>query len=224
MKYTLIKICLLIFTLQLTAQESGSEYYPKDEPYPAPVSYANLTEEEAAFIALFEDKNVGNLHVYSSKSASPDVNYFYKGQPVPPALKDILPEKLALLTYLKGSEPHAVASIPGEAEELYLLRIPGGDWDNQISLYAMNGGQLEKLETLAYYDCNARRCLQQDSWLQDVNGDTRLDIITRQRKIRQNNARVKYKTTVLLMQEDGTFRKSRKTDIAEKDYQMHKLR
>jgi hypothetical protein len=113
MKYAFLNTILICLAVQLVAQENGEEFYPRDEPYPAPVSY---------------------------------------------------------------------------------------------------------------YDCNPRRCVQQDSWLQDVNGDTRLDIITKKRTIRSNSGRLKIKTYVRLMQEDGTFKKSRKTLVDEKDYQMQKLR
>lgn len=218
MKFYIALFSLFFSFISLNAQKGGDPFQ-KDEPYPAPVSFADISDKMAAFIAIFNDENVSNLHVYASKNPIPDQAYYYKGTPVYPVFKDFLPSKLSNLTHIQNGQPHAISSIRGNGVELYLVRIPGEKWDNQIGIYTMNGGSLMELETLAYYDCNQARCVQQDSWLQDLNGDTLLDIITKNRTIRKNGTS-KTKTTVFLMTDKGTFKKSRQTQIEEADYIM----
>lgn len=207
----------------ISLQSQNDHNFPGDEPYPAPVSFADLTKEEAAFINLFNNENVTNLHVYASTREAPDQAYYYHGTPILPVFKDMLPSKLSSLTYLRGKEPHAISSMRGNGEQLYLLRLPGENWNNKIAIYAMDNGELTELHTLASYTCNkAGRCIQQDSWLQDLNGDTLLDIITKKRTTRKNG-KSKVKTSVYLMTDKGVFKKARKMEIEEGDYKFQEL-
>ncbi len=209
---------ILIFSFSnLTAQEEGAEYNTPDEPYPAPVSYANLTEEEANFIGLFRDENIGNLHVFASSDPTPSDAYFFKGSPINSTFKDIMPADIADLTHFQDGQPHAVLSLRGDGEELYVLRLPGERYQNQLALYDLDNGQLRKIKTLAYYQCKDIRCIQQDSWIQDVNGDARLDIITK-RKVTRPNGKEQVKTKVYFMNTDGNFKRTRKANITEKNY------
>lgn len=218
------RFALLVFSYfvmnSLFAQNDHN--YPGDEPYPAPVSFADLTKEEAAFINLFNNENVTNLHVYASAKVNPEQDYYYLGTPILPVFKDMLPSGIASLTYLRGKEPHAVSSMRGNGEQLYLVRVPGEKFKNQLALFSMENGELKELKVLAFYDCNDSRCIQQDSWLQDLNGDTLLDIITK-KQITRKNGKTKTKTYVYLMTDKSTFKKSGKVNIEEGDYLLKDL-
>ena len=217
MKNIPVYIILVFIFSGLAAQEGQTDYSTPGEPYPASVSYEGLTAAEANFIGLFRDENIGNLHLYASADPMPGTAYFFKGEAIKPTFKDLLPGEIAPLTHLQGGQPHAVLSLRGDGEELYVLRLPGQRFQNQLSLYDMENGQLRKLMTLAYYQCSNSRCEQQDSWVQDVDGDARLDIITK-KKITNRKGKEQVSARVYLMKTDGTFRRTKNINIEEKDY------
>lgn len=217
-----IFLILLVLIVQATAfsQDTPIKKNIGDEPYPAPVMYDNVTLDEAKLIGLFENQEVGNMHVYSHLKQ--EDRYFYNGTPITPTFSKFFNDEIAYQTNVSGKEPRAVFSIRGEAEELYLIRFVGNDWDNELALFGWNNGKLEKRITIAKYSCENDSCLQIDSWLQDINGDTRLDIVQKAKKATKKG-KGKSNTTVYLMDQNGVFRKTKYDHIELNDYRMENL-
>ena len=207
----------VFFTLPLWSQDTGDDLPQGDEPYPAPVSYADLSPLEANFIGLFNSENVTNLHVHAIPS--PEGDYPFEGTPITQEYNGLLQGNLASQTFVKGEEPRAVMSMRGNGEELYLVRQPSGEWKGELALFSMEDGKLRGLEVLAYRKCNSLRCVQQDSWLQDVNGDGLLDIIQK-KQVTRGYSVARSKTKVFLMEPDGSFKRTKPTMIDQTDYQV----
>lgn len=204
------------------SQQSPTKKEVGSEPYPAPVMYGNITMEQAKFIKLFEDKDVSNLHVYASPQMGAKNNYF-AGTAISSAYSNYFRGSVAKQTLVQGQEPHAVFSMRGEAEELYLVRMPGDRFSHEVNLYGWNNGKMEQRQRLAYYECKRNRCVQMDSWIQDVNGDTRLDLIQVKKTVRANGQKVRIDKAVYLMDQRGFFKKSKDTSVNFDNYKLQEM-
>jgi hypothetical protein len=177
-------------------------------------------QERQALIDLFEEREVGNLHVFANPEPTPD--YFFFGTPIEQAFPNVLPGDVSVLTILKEQEPHAVFRIRGKEEELYLIRFPGERAGNEIALYGWDGDQLKKRRTLAYHTCKGNRCIQVDSWIQDLDGDTWLDLIQKRKVSRKNGQKVTVKSRLFLMNQEGRLQKSDFDRVDFSDFPMHR--
>lgn len=217
MKYLPFILSLLIYTAPLFSQDKEEV---GDEPYPAPVMYNNLSLQEAKLIKQFEDKDVSNLHIYAD--VKQDDDYFFKGKPLDANFSEFFNDDLEAQTKIKGQEPQAVFSIRGEARELYLIRSLGNGAGHEVALYELDNGKLQKYLPLASYQCHDGKCTQLDSWIQDINGDTRLDIIQVSKKT-DENGKMKVTSKVFLMDQEGHLIKSKNIKIDLNDYPMQSL-
>jgi hypothetical protein len=217
----LISGILLIGTLGFA--QTKVKNYPKEDAYPAPHNQDVKPASKGAFIALFEDWNVTNLHVYADPNEQPSQDFYYFGKPISPTFKDYLPDELRHWTHVEGYEPHAVFSLRGDGEEWYVLRIPDKEMPNQLVLYEMQNGELVMKQTLAFVYCDKKGCMQMDSWIQDVDGDTELDIIQTSQVTTRNGKVKEPKTVVLSMDKNGLFRKNKKANIDENDYRLEPI-
>ncbi|MEZ4953050.1 MAG: hypothetical protein R2825_05695 [Saprospiraceae bacterium] len=219
MENLLFILSLLISTIPLFSQDQDKEVVG-DEPYPAPVMYHNLSLQEAKLIKQFESKDVSNLHIYAD--VKQDGDYFFKGKPLDADFSEFFSGDLEEQTKIKGQEPQAVFSIRGEAKELYIIRTLGNGSGHEIALYELDNGKLQKYLPLASYQCQDGKCTQLDSWIQDINGDTRLDII-QVAKLTGKNGKEKISSKVYLMDQEGHLIKSKNTKIDLDDYPMQSL-
>ena len=217
-----VLLSLLLTSANLMAQEDEAIVVtPTDQPYPAGNQPANASI--AAFISVFDDTNVGNLHVFSTQKEEPTADYFFQGTDITGSFNDVLPEDLKSSLRRTGGKIHAVRNVRGVDGEYYILRIPNATKMPQLKMYELRGTKLVELLTLADIDCKDNgRCTQVDSWIQDVDGDTRLDVIQRRAKMRDGQSK-KIKTTVYMLDRSGNFRKSRSVDIDENSYMMEKM-
>ena len=76
---------------------------------------------------------------------------------------------------------------------------------------------------LAYLKKKGNKIHQLDSWMQDVNGDTRLDLIQKQRVIKPDGSIQKESTKVFLRTSKGKFKRDRKVKLNSKDYIMESI-
>lgn len=211
--------CIFFLLFQATAfsQNTPTKKQVGGEPYPAPVSYQNISLDQAEFIKLFESKNVGNLHIYPLVKQDKTADFF-DGKPITSSFSNLLTGDLFKQSFIRNEEPRALFSIRGNGEELYIIRLPDDVSEGEIALYGWNNGKMEKRQTLATYGCKRNHCVQVDSWIQDVNGDTRLDVIQVKKTIRDVGKKVKIEKTVYLMDDNGLFKKSKYDGIDYADY------
>ncbi len=105
-----------------------------------------------------------------------------------------------------------------------MLRIPDKEMPNQLVLYEMQNDKLAMKQTLAFISCDKKGCEQMDSWLQDIDGDTKLDIIQKTQTTTKGGKVKKAKTHVLSLDKNGLFRKNKKLDIDVYNYRIEKLK
>jgi len=181
------------------------------------------TLEGAAFATFFEETNVGNLHIYSTAEPTAELDYFFRGTPLPEGLYGVFPREWR--EELPGSvNVQAVYAIKGDAKPYYILRLEGTGSRNTLELFEMVDGALQHRQTLAIYWCEAGQCLQQDAWLQDLDGDTRFDLIKKVRIWGATRGKEIGEYNVVLKQlENGEFEPTGTIPVELNDYRMEEL-
>lgn len=180
------------------------------------------TKREAAFAAFFEEANVSNLHIYAPQTAEVPYDFYYKGEELPRGFFGLFnPDWRSEMP--KDFKAYAVSAIRGNSKPYYIMRFAGKDMDPTIALFEINGDKLDHLATLASFWCADRYCYQRDSWIQDVDGDARLDIITKVRMTdkRRSKETVEEHHTIYKQLKDGTLVPTTRMDVDINDYFMH---
>lgn len=206
-KKNFLLICLaitgLLYTNQVIAQETGSE------------------KAWEAFEEYFVVENVGNLHLFSPTGEQNNPDYTFYGTSIDRGLyglfsanwRDDLPEDF---------KTYALYKIRYGAQDAYLIRFAGNGTQNMIGLFTKKGDKLAFVRTLSSYYCSDTSCWQMDSWLQDFDGDTRLDILQKARVVQYTlmDAPIDEYTQVLRQQKDGTFYQTNDFSIELGDYDL----
>lgn len=204
---TMLSFCLAIMGLFCTnpilAQESAND------------------KAWEAFEEKFKVENVGNLHLYAATAKQNNPDFTFYGTPVDRGLyglfsanwREDLPEDF---------ETYALYKIRYGASDAYLLRFAGTGTQNMIGLFTKKNDKLVFIRTLASYYCSTTSCWQMDSWLQDFDGDTRLDILQKARVVQFTlmDAPIDEYTQVLRQKKDGTFYPTDEFSIALKNYDL----
>lgn len=181
------------------------------------------TKQEAIFSTYFEDANVSNMHFYlPATGQGMDDDYFFKGTEIPRGLYGIF--------YAKWREQlpedfkaFAVFAIRGDGKPYYIMRFAGKDMDPAIGLFEIANGKLHRKAILATNWCGDNYCVQKDSWLQDFDGDVRLDILTKV-KIMDNRYReevIDEYYSISKQLDNGTFSADSQMDVNVNDYFMY---
>lgn len=197
------------------------EINPEDQAYPI----GNQPENEriAAFISVFDDTNVGNMHIYTTLDEKASADYFYLGKDITGTFDDLLSTKLKRRVRQTNGKIFAVHNIRGVNGEYYILRVPSKKGAQALKMYELQGTKLIETLTLADARCKANgTCWQTDSWIQDVDGDTRLDVIQKKAKLRDGKI-IRESTTVYTQNRAGIFNKNNVVNIEEQDYMLEKL-
>lgn len=162
----------LLFTASLAAQAPAAGADVGSETL-----NPTTTEEMDAFRNLFEEESVGFLHVYVDPEVDPLETYLFRGTEMGEGEVSLLPD-----VYLDQIDPnngkvYAAIYVQGIEEDLYLVRY-SGQQGGQIDQFAIRNDMPVHLKTLASLDCNTPgNCAQLDSYITDVNLDTRFDLI-----------------------------------------------
>jgi len=184
-----------------------------------PVTAASSNENLAAFIGQFETSNVGNLHIYAKPKNQAIADYYYQGTVLDDGFGNYLTADL-WKDLRSGASVNAVFAIRyNDQNNLFIINQNRNNVTNKISLYNMEGNQLKMIRNLAYLKetwTGSRK--QMDTWIQDVDGDTLLDLIQKERKIAKNGKSRRVKTKVFLQQRDGSFQLSDNTNVNTNDY------
>lgn len=223
----LLSLLIIVISFQLTIAQKNNEE-PLDvvlTENPYPISNQANSATMAAFISQFEDTSIGNLHVYATTEKMPSDDYFYQGKDITGTFNDMLPNKLNKLVRRTNGKIYAVKSIKGNAREMYILRAPSKKNNSELVLYKMAGTQLIPVMPLAKVSCKrSGACSQMDSWIQDINGDTRLDIIQKTQKTNRAGQVVKTKTKVYTQTQNGRYTLDKSADVKENSYLLEKMK
>jgi len=218
-----ITLSLLFYAGFTTAQIDPDEVEPDESPYPL-VNQAP-SEEAEAFIALFNDETVGNMHVYSSLDTESDYNYLYKGVEITPEYYSLFDGETLQLLAPSDNKAYAVRSIRGEEQTYFIMRMPSAYDDNNsnVMLFELRGEYLESKELLAFAYEQDGVVYQQDSWIRDIDGDTLLDIIKKYQQKDEDGDVVAETFIVKRQLPSGAFVRTDEFDLDESDYRMEPL-
>jgi hypothetical protein len=225
MRFLSLLIFITLIVFPAWGQEPDTSYAEYDvRPYPA----ANIpaSPEAAAFIALFEESNVGNLRVYAHYNDELPNNYPFKGTAVPEASYEMFTGTYRDLLEADQAYAYSIYSIKGNEAEHYLMRVPSDKGPNTIVLFDLNGEVMEPVQVLAYAYCKGDFCYQQDSFITDLDGDTDLDILTKFRRTESDAEKTLVKNDIIYLQgDDGTYQMVLDNDLrVDKDaYNMKRL-
>ncbi|MFK8007564.1 MAG: hypothetical protein AB8H03_14390 [Saprospiraceae bacterium] len=223
-KHILIFILSFFFIFSLSAQTSMKENLALVEKTSNQTVAKIKLNDLDYFKNQFARWNVGNLHIYSQAKNSTNQDYYFKGEKVDPIFQQYLPKNLKKKVIEEGKEPHHVALVRAQKlKNNYILRINDGKNNNTLVMYGLKKDQLRAKKTLAYFYRKGNRTFQMDSWIQDLNGDTRLDLIQKKQIKVVNGNILKEQTKVFLQKKNGKFKHSRKTKIETSDYKMQPI-
>lgn len=189
-----------------------------------PANNTTDSKREAVFATYFEEANIGNAHVYSPQGEAAE-DYFYKGTELPRGLFGMF-ESDWRSGMPQNFKAYAVAAIRGEGKPYYILRFEGEGTDNTIALFEVANDILYHKATLASYWCEENHCRQKDSWLQDFDGNVRLDILTKVKLTDRRKTEEVIEEFYLIQKqlEDGSFVKDSRMDVDVQDYFMQSFR
>ncbi|MBB4077456.1 hypothetical protein GGR28_000057 [Lewinella aquimaris] len=129
------------------------------------------------FATLFDESNVGFLHVYVDPAVDPLETYLLRGTEMGEAEVGQLPNEFLEGLGARQGKMYATIAVKGIEENLYLTRFDGPGRD-QIDMFAIRDGKLVHLKTLAYLNCaEPGNCAQLDSYITDLNLDTTFDLV-----------------------------------------------
>jgi hypothetical protein len=160
----------------------------------------------------FDENNVGFLHVYVDPALDPLETYLFKGQELSQAAIDMMPARLRTQANAEGTEVYATMAIKGISENLYLTRMAGKE-GQQIDMFAIRDGRIRHLKTLALRKCSGGTCEQLDSYITDLDLDTRFDLVQIARQTTGNNDTMNERRTIYYMPTDT--RRWRRTEELE---------
>lgn len=180
------------------------------------------TEDQGAiatFVDLFEISNVGNLHVYAPLDKPAEEDYYFKGERIPRGLYGTFAQNWRN-DLPADFEAFALYAIRNGTEDAYLIRFAGRGTNNMIGLFRIEGEKVVFVKTLANHFCNEQNCWQMDSWIQDVDGDTRLDILQKARMLEYTlmDAPVSEYNQLLLQTKDGQYQAAEGMNISWSSY------
>ncbi|MEL6923169.1 MAG: hypothetical protein AAFO94_03905 [Bacteroidota bacterium] len=145
------------------------------------------TEKIAAFRAFFNNPNVGNLHVYAPKTETVSTDYYFSGTAIPRGYFDLI-DPFWRMFYSDDMKAFAVYTLKGTVDNnpYYLIRFESPGVRNTLDLFELSEGKLHHKKQLAAYWCMDQGCVQKDSWIQDMDGDTQFDILKKVRMVERN--------------------------------------
>lgn len=210
-----------IFSIALLGNAFGQISDDQIDNTQYPANNRPDTKRQAIFNTYFEEANVSNMHFYVPDGEL-DSDYLYAGTELPRGLfglfrsewRDELPDNF---------KAYAVFSIRGDGKPYYILRLAGEDVDPTIGLYELANNKLHHKATLATNWCGSSYCVQKDSWIQDFDGDVRLDILTKVKMTddRRSNQVIDEYYSILQQTKTGQFISNSRMDVNVNDYFMH---
>ena len=173
-------IFFLLATSFFTCQNSGEQQKAMEAADKMSPEMPGQAMPDASLQDLFEKVKVVKMHLFGTTEADPDPEvYPYVGKLIPESVHGLLGEKL------NAAKGPVFACYYAENNRQYILRVPGRDdvsGDLVLAMWDGKANQLVKVNQLASISCEGGTCLQQDSWLIDIDDDRDLELISRSHK------------------------------------------
>lgn len=176
------------------------------------------------FTALFQKRNVGSLHlsIHPPKTHSGTEASYLKGKAIKSVYNSYLPQKVRPWTSTKECHPKAIFAIRANGlRNFYLIEVPQKQANEQLILYQLQQRKLKQVKILASYNCKAKNCTQLDTWISDLNGDGRLDLVQKRYR-KSKNGKESTQTNVYLLNRQGKFKRTQKIKLKVEDYSLFK--
>ncbi|WP_116127394.1 hypothetical protein [Lewinella sp. IMCC34183] len=165
------------------------------------------------FATNFDESNVGFMHVYVEPEIDPLDDYFFRGRELTDTAMAMLPTRWRQMADADDATYYGTMAIKGVDENLYITRLSTASGD-QIDMFAIRDGKVEHLKTLATLNCNGTDCTQLDSYITDVNLDTRFDLIQIGRKYSKASGSTEERRSVYVMRpEDRRWTLTEELDV-----------
>lgn len=212
-KYIIALACSLFLSTTAFAQRTN----PAPDRASDPVQGYPITNQIRAnafkvFAEDFPNENVGFLHVYADPNVDPKEVYLMRGIPVSSTTRALLPEKFQRLAKTMNADLYGAAAITGINENLYLLRMDG-PLEDRIEMFAIRGKNVKHLKTLAFRKCSEGSCAQLDTYVTDVDGDTRLDFVQLKRVSTKRGDRTAKPVAYVMDKNNRKLKRTKKLDL-----------
>ena len=158
-------------------------------------------------------------HLYPILRVDNPGNYPFIGSLVDTSLYRYFDAETVSVWNNAGGEVMAVGQYGG----LFICRIPGRYVSSDIALFRNDGNKMTRLEIIAWAWCDEGWCNQQDAWLQDVNGDGRVDVIQHYTLTDDKGKIREERMTVLVQDEEGHFKEDKSLKPNKAKFEMAKI-
>jgi hypothetical protein len=209
---TVFLLTLFSFTA-LWAQDEKEAEKPEKASYedynerPYPATNVPASEQAAAFMALFEESDVGNLRLYAHPDDNLPYGYPFAGKEIPASFYAMFTGEYRELLEDDLAYAYSIYSIKGNEGQHYIMRLPTDKGPNTLVLFELDGEVMKPVQVLAYAYCKDGYCYQQDSFITDLDGDTDLDILVKfERTLAEGDEPLNKNDIMFLQQDNGEYR------------------
>ncbi len=162
---------------------------------------------------------MGNLHIHLNKA---------KTKVTPKPSPKIERRYFGLFQDLTGSyadnldnDPRALFAVDGINSELYIIELDDDAGFRKISIFELAAGELVEKAILAQFNCDLLYCNQMESFITDVDGDVKLDLVIKKRRLTKTGEVLSTTTDVYFLQRDVDFKKEKAPSLNSSDYRMN---
>lgn len=179
-KLFLSAFTLLFISVLATAQVDESS---RNFPNRAAGDQVRMSALET-FKEQFGTQQAGILHVYIDPDIDPKETYLFKGTEATGTTMALLPEKYQRMARKMNAKVYATRAIKlMGTDDHYLVRFDGR-YEDRIEMFAIETNKVEHVATVATYGCRNGKCVQHDTWITDIDGDTDSELIMINRIVR----------------------------------------
>lgn len=165
----------------------------------------SLSGKAARFSALFETQPSGDLHLYAQFNEELPADYAFTGQAIGKPFMELFTGEFRQMLE-EGAAFYAVYSLKNGEKESYIIRLPSNKGPNTFYLFEWRDEVLHPVQLLAYAFCAEGYCHQQDCWAADLNGDSKVDLLTKfRRTLPRSQQALSHNEQVYLQKDAGRF-------------------
>ncbi len=178
----------------------------------------SLILDDDEFYELFDDRNIGFMHLHASRYFPVENNFAFKGELIPTSYYSYLPVEMWEKIRSEETAPRAVFNIGLQGDDFFVLYTPDKNGGVITLCEKNNRGQLKIMKKLAYRN-KGKNNIQLDTWFTDLNKDGFEDMI--QVKRTESKKGYNYSKKVFLYNSDRRkFRIAKGYNINWDDYEL----
>ncbi|MCB9275718.1 MAG: hypothetical protein H6564_16850 [Lewinellaceae bacterium] len=156
----------------------------------------------SAFTGLFEEVQAGSLHLFSHFNEELPADFAFTGQKIGKKYYGFFSGEYRQMLE-SGAVFYAVYRMKNDGKDAYIIRMPSNKGPHTFYLFEWRGETLHSVQLLAYAFCADGFCHQQDCWVADLNGDSKVDILTQFRRTLPRSRKVLTSNEQVYLQKDA---------------------